>query len=313
MKKVRVYICLLFAILFIGCETPISVSLPGKENKKVIEGWIENDKPAIVIVSSTIPYFSTIDTSDIFASVDRNAIVRVTDDMGNSEQLQLGFSMEHFFGVLGGAYIGKNIKGIPGHTYTLYVETGGKIYTSQTTIPKETVMVDSLEMKTLFSNDTTATLRIFFHDDPTTYDCYRFFLKIKDLDLIYSQIHNGAFDDLMFNGSGGSYEMLRRPMSNLPISGRTQEERDSYYRASFLKGDIIHVKSVTTDKATYNYWFLLQTNLSTGSNPFFPPVNYPTNIEGENAAGIWSGYHARYDTIEFHSKDSIVKRYGSGF
>ena len=311
MKRSRIYIWLLIGIIFLGCETPISIEIPNKGKTKIIEGWIENDQPAVVIVSSSIPYFSKIDTAAIFGSIDRNAIVKISDDMGNTEQLHLGFSLDHIFGVLGGAYVGSTIKGVPGHTYTLYVETGGNVYTSQTYIPTSLVQIDSFELRKFPGVDTAATLRMYFHDNPDTYDCYRFFLKIKDLDLIYSQIHNGAFDDLMFNGNAGSYEMLRRPMSNLPISGRTQEERDSYYRASFLKGDIIHVKSVTTDKATYNYWFLLQTNLSTGSNPFFPPVNYPTNIEGENAAGIWSGYYARYDTIEFHNKDSIVKRYGS--
>ena len=312
-KNTTIYICLLFLVLcFCGCETPVSVKLPGKENKKVIEGWIENDQPAVVIVSNLLPYFSTIDMETILASVDTNATVRITDDMGNTEQLGRGFSFDHFFGVLGYAYVGKNIKGIPGHTYTLYVESEGKTYTSQTTIPQNPVLVDSLSMQLLFSNDTTASLRIYFHDDPTTYDCYRFFLMIKDLDLIYSPIHNGTFDDLLFGGSAGSYEMLRRAMSNLPISGRTQEERDNYYRAMFRKGDIIYVKSTQVDKKTYLFWFPLQTALSTGSNPFFPPVTYPTNIEGENVAGVWSGYHARYDTIEFHNKDSIVMKYAKG-
>ena len=299
-KNAKVYICLLFLVLcFCGCETPVSVKLPGKENKKVIEGWIENDQSAVVIVSNSLSYFSKIDSAAIFASIDKNATVKITDDMGNSEQLQLGFSLEHIFGVLGGAYVGKTIKGVPGHTYTLYVESEGKTYTSQTTIPQNSVMVDSLSMQMLFSNDTTASLRIYFHDDPATYNCYRFFLMIKNLDLIYSPIHNGTFDDLIFGGSAVSYEMLRRAMSNFSIPNMTQEERDNYYRAMFRKGDIIYVKSTQVDKKTYLFWFPLQTDLSTGSSPFFPPVTYPTNIEGENVTGVWSGYHARYDTIIF--------------
>jgi hypothetical protein len=147
--------------------------------------------------------------------------------------------------------------------------------------------------------DTMATLRIYFHDPAETYDCYRFFLKLHDIDLVYSQIYTGTFDDLTFNGLTGSYEMLRSPVSNFSIPGMSQQERKDYYRSYFLKGDIIYVKSTLTDNATQKYWFPLQTDVSMGMTPFLTPGTYHTNIEGKNVTGIWSGYHARYDTIRF--------------
>ena len=299
MKRSRIYIWLLTGIIFLGCETPISIEIPHKGKTKIIEGWIENDQPAVVVVSSSIPYFSKIDTAAIFGSVDRNAIVKISDDMGNTEQLQLGFSLDHIFGVLGGAYVGSTIKGIPGHTYTLYVESGGNVYTSQTYIPTSTVQIDSFELRKFPGVDTAATLRMYFHDNPDTYDCYRFFLKIKDLDLIYSQIVTGAFDDLTFNGIHGSYELMRRPMSNLSFAGQTQEEWDNYNRPTFRKGDVIYIKSTMTDVATQQFWFPLQTDIALGMNPMSTPEIYPTNIEGENVTGIWSGYNVRYDTVKF--------------
>jgi len=299
MKSSKKYIWLLVGVIFLGCETPISIEIPNKGKTKIIEGWIENDQPAVVIVSNSLPYFSKIDTAAIFASIDRTATVKITDDMGNSEQLQLGFSLDHIFGVLGGAYVGKNIKGIPGHTYTLYVESGGKTYTSQTYIPDTKVQIDSFELRKFPNVDTAAMLRMYFHDNPNTYDCYRFFLKIKDLDLIYSQIVTGTFDDLTFNGIYGSYELMRRPMSNLSFSGQTQEEWENYNRPTFRKGDIIYIKSTMTDVATQKFWFPLQTDIALGMNPMSTPEIYPTNIEGENVTGIWSGYNVRYDTVKF--------------
>jgi hypothetical protein len=298
------------AILFIfnSCETPISITLPHSENVKVIEGWIENDQPAIVVISNSLSYYSDVNLEAIMASVDTNAIVRISDDMGNTERLlrklDLEHSIKHPFGAYGLltqiplTYIGEQIKGIPGHTYTLYIESKGEIYTSQTTIPLNTVQVDSFGLQTLF-NDTMATLRIYFSDPAESFDCYRFFLKLKDLDLVYSQIFTGTFDDLTFNGLTGSYEMLRSPMSNLSIPGMSQQQREDYYRSTFRKGDIIYVKSTLTDKATKEYWFPLQMDVSMGMNPFLTPGTYPTNIEGENVTGIWSGYHARYDTVEY--------------
>lgn len=305
MKTTKIfYAVIVLLLLSNSCETPISITLPHSENVKVIEGWIENDQYPIVVVSNSMSYYSTIDIDAILSSVDTTAIVRISDDMGNMEQLQRKHSLEHIFGALGLlrqnplVYVGEQIKGVPGHTYTLYVESKGEIYTSQTTIPLHTVQVDSFGLQTLF-NDTMATLRIYFSDPAESFDCYRFFLKLKGIDIIYSQIFSGTFDDLTFNGLTGSYEMLRNPLSNMLLSGMSQQQREDYYRSTFRPGDIIYVKSTLTDKATKEYWFPLQTDISMGMTPFLMPGTYPTNIEGENVTGIWSGYHARYDTVEY--------------
>ncbi|MDR0368733.1 MAG: DUF4249 domain-containing protein [Bacteroidales bacterium] len=306
MKTTKLFCFLVLGMLLLnGCETPVSITLPHSENVKVIEGWIENNQYPTVVVSNSLSYYSTIDINAILSSVDTTAIVRVSDDMGNTEQLQRAHSLEHVFGVLGILqqkpllYVGKQIKGVPGHTYTLYVESAGKIYTAQTNIPTHTVQVDSFVLKKPFDVDTAGILRIYFHDPAETYDCYRFFLKLKDIDVTYSQILTGTFDDLTFNGLTGSYEMLRSPISNISMPNMTQQQREDYYRSTFRRGDIIFVKSTLTDKATQEYWFPLQTDMSMGMTPFLTPGTYTTNIEGENVTGIWSGYHARYDTVKF--------------
>jgi len=321
----------ILSFAFWSCETPISLKIPGMENTKVIEGWIENDMPATVVISHSLAYFSGVSVETILASIDTNAIVKISDDMGNTEQLErplyADFIMnypnperilEHCFAYflapgiinrdtmallkLGNqptyAYVGKTIKGIPGHTYTLQVESGGKIYSAQTKIPLNTVLVDSFAFYKR-GNDTTASLRIFVTDRAETYDCYRFFLKIDNLDWHYEQIYMGAFDDLTFNGLSASYEMLRRPQANVGITGMSSAAREDYYRAMFRMGDVIHIRSTMTDKATIDYWFPLQTDIATGGNPFMTPGTYISNIKGENVAGIWSGYHARYDTVRF--------------
>ena len=317
-------------LVFWGCETPISLKIPGKENTKVIEGWIENDMPATVVVSQSLSYFSSVGLETILSSIDTNAIVRISDDMGNTEQLERPLYadlllyypnperiLEHSFAYflapgiitmdtmallkMGGqttyAYLGKTIKGVPGHTYSLYVESAGKVYTAQTKIPLNTVQVDSFAFYKR-GNDTTASLRIFLTDN-AEYNCYRFFLKIENLDWHYEQIYMGAFDNLTFSGKSASYEMLRRPQANVGITGMSSGAREDYYRAMFRRGDVIHIRSTLTDKAAIDYWFPLQTDIATGGNPFMTPGTYISNISGENVTGIWSGYHARYDTVKF--------------
>ena len=317
------------SVIFYSCETPISLKIPGKEDTKMIEGWIENDMPATVVVSKSLSYFSSVSVEAILASIDTNAIVKVSDDVGNTEQLQRQHILDHcftyflvasittdpdalldpniFFKLISlrpYAYVGKNIKGVPGRTYYLHVESEGKVYTAQTTIPLNTVQVDSFALYKR-GNDTTASLRIFVTDNPATYDCYRFFLKIDNLDWHYEQIYMGAFDDLTFNGLSASYEMLRRPQANIAISGMSREAREDYYRSMFKMGDVIHIKSTLTDKAAIDYWFPLQTDIATGSNPFMTPGTYISNIKGDNVTGIWSGYHVRYDTVRFNASSIL--------
>jgi hypothetical protein len=340
MKKQHIVFCIAIFI-FCACETPISLTIQGKEDTKIIEGWIENDKPAVIVISKSLAYFSSVTAEALLASIDTNAIVKISDDMGNTEELQrllysdilkeykeqafdliLNHSFMYFLisniapnplealsdpfilqklsNQKHFAYVGKTIKGKPGHTYNLYVESAGKVYTAQTTIPLNTVQVDSFALYKR-GNDTTATLRIFLTDRVETYDCYRFFLKIDNLDWHYESVYMGAFDDLTFNGLSGSYELLRSPQANIGISGMSNAAREDYYRPTFKMGDIVHIKSTLTDKAAIDYWFPLQMDISMGSNPFMTPGTYISNIKGENVTGIWSGYHVRYDTVRFNA------------
>jgi len=308
------YLVVLFALLlFTACETPISMKLPEKAGTTVIEGWIENGKTATVAISHSLSYYSNIDLNTVFNAVDTAAIVIVTDDMGNSETLQLGMSWEHIFGILGRVYVGKTLKGIPGHTYNLYVKaSNGNEYTAQTYIPENTVNIDS--MKFQINNPATDTLlpiQLYISDDPNTYDCYRFFMNVRNLKIqwslflsgfqyYYSPASGGCFDDLTFNGQNIGIELLRTPASNLSFSDMSREERREYYRAFFKPGDTVSICSALTDISTYKYWFALQLDIESGGmNPMVVPGHYKTNLEGKDVTGIWSGYHARYDTIIF--------------
>ena len=110
--KLIYHSCLFLLIIFLSaCETPISLTIPHHKNPLVIEGWIDNDRPATVIVSRSLSYYTEITLATILQSIDTTAQVIVSDDEGNSETLSLGFSADHLYGLLGKAYVGKNIKG----------------------------------------------------------------------------------------------------------------------------------------------------------------------------------------------------------
>lgn len=300
MKKYLVlYICAIAAVL-LSCETPISLDIEGNTSAKVIEGWIENGQPAVVIVSQALDYYAAIDVNTIMNAADRKCIVRISDDEGNEEQLLPGFDFSALYGAIGAAYKGKNMIGQPGKTYHLYVEdSAGNVYTATTTIPHHTVYMDSVKFTNEKPTDTIALARMFFQDDPNSYDCYRFFCMIKNLDICFTPISLGTYDDLAFNGKPMNYEIVRAPMSNMSVSALSPQQREDFNRMYFKKGDTLYVKSTITDTATYNFWFPVQIVTQLGEYSFLSMNTYPTNLQGKNVVGIWSGYNARYDTLIF--------------
>lgn len=283
-------------MLITGCETPIEIDLPEHQQVAVIEGWIENGKPAIVAMSISRPYYSRTSLDSILKSIQTNAKITVTDsNTGVSEQLILGKTNDHIFGVLGKAYLGKNLKGVPGHTYLLHVENNGKKYDASTVIPLHTVQLDSL----YFTRKGRSFLRILFSDPAGEFNCYRFFTKVKGSDPTFGQVYIGTFDDLTFDGKQLNFELVRMPYTNL-FSVQYETIEDLKNATTFHKGDVVYVKSAMTDAATKTFWFALQADLAMTNNMLVSPGVYQTNIresEGHKVSGIWSGYHARYDTI----------------
>ncbi|NLO42052.1 MAG: DUF4249 domain-containing protein [Bacteroidales bacterium] len=282
-----------------SCETPVSLEIPGYVSPLIIEGWIENGRPATVAVSRAMSYYSEVTLSNLLASIDTNAVVEITDEDGRTERLMLRFSADHMFGLLGRVYVGELIRGQAGHSYSLRVKSGDSIYTATTYIPETTVQIDSLYLNIQNPEDTAALIRMRIQDDANAYNCYRFFTKIKGLDMTFNQVSMGTFDDLTFNGMNLFFELTRMPSSNMMVANMTPEEYENYYRVSFRKGDVIYVKSTQTDVATCRYWTSLQAVIAGGQNPFITPGTHPTNIKGNNVSGIWSGYCVRYDTVEF--------------
>ncbi|NLJ82759.1 MAG: DUF4249 domain-containing protein [Bacteroidales bacterium] len=299
MIRVIPFFVVFFALVLSGCETPISLTVPNHKNPLVIEAWIETDQVATVVISRSMSYYSEIDMATILRSIDTTALVEVSDDEGNTEVLSLGFSSEHLYGLLGKVYVGSTLKGKAGHSYHLTVRTKDQIYTASTYIPSTPVLIDSLYFNKVTESDTSSTIRILFSDNADEFNCYRFFTKIKDLDMAFSQVPIGVFDDLTFNGLALNFELVRQPLSNVFTANLSPEEYENYYRRTFFEGDVVYVKSTTIDVETKNYWTSLQSDISGGQNPFTTPGTHPTNIKGENVTGIWSGYNVRYDTLVF--------------
>ncbi len=265
-----------------GCGFDPEFDLPEKEDKIVVDGWIENSDQATVFLTANASYFSSIDSASWRDIVLSRAKVTL-DDGDQSEVLILRKDTRYFPPYY---YAGNEIFGEPGKTYTITAEYGGKIVRSQTTIP-EPVSIDTCYFELLEETDTVGLIVIEFSDPPDEKNYYRIFTMRQGLDERYISTFIMAIDDQYFPGSKISLTLLRAPESQL------YSKEDSYFRI----GETILVKLSSMDKASYDFWSSLQDEILNSSHPFASSLSeIHSNIEGDGL-GIWSGYGSSVDTI----------------
>ncbi|NOY38187.1 MAG: DUF4249 domain-containing protein [Chlorobi bacterium] len=157
------HIILLFTGLLAGlgaCTEKIDLQLDTGEPRIVIEGSISNRQQSqIVKITQSSGYFSTAQPVPV-----EGAIVTLSD---SANQINL---TETFSGI----YLTPPFfAGVPGTEYTLTVETGGKIYTAHSVMPRPPV-IDSIN----FSEDDVDPLlfhiRLYAPESPVPGDHYFF-------------------------------------------------------------------------------------------------------------------------------------------
>ena len=283
-----------------ACETEIDVDLPDYEPKLVIEGTIENDQPAIVMLSRSIPYFANID----FAYISDNMVipdaeVTVTSSDGDRDSLIFQFCPE---APLFLAYVSPTLRGRENTSYTLTVKYGGKEYCAVTTIP-HSFDLDSLWFSypsDIINKDTMRTVRVLMTDDANETNYYRFQVKVscpKFTDRLWISTMPVAFDDKTFNGITFNYELERFGITMLHGVGMSDAQSQAARRLTFRPGDTVYVKHSLMDYNTYRFMSTGGSEAIIGSNPFTNPAPVFSNIEGDNVLGAWCGFASKVDKI----------------
>lgn len=119
--KLNFKICFLLYIsllLFVSCEEVIDIDLNSSQPVLVAEGTIFKDSVAYLRLTKTSDYFD-----DKASSVIEDAVVTLTDDKGLKEQLDY---------IGDGIYLGKEMIGTVGRTYSISFSTLGKNYSANT-------------------------------------------------------------------------------------------------------------------------------------------------------------------------------------
>jgi hypothetical protein len=125
--------------LLLSCQKVIDLKLNTSSSQMVIEGNVfDQFSPDTVRISKSVNF----DSTNVFPPVS-GATVIINDNAGNSETLTE---------IYPGTYITSSLQGVPGRTYTLSVQTGGKTYTANSTMPPA-VAIDSVYLgKSLVTN-----------------------------------------------------------------------------------------------------------------------------------------------------------------
>lgn len=239
-------------LLLTSCTKVIDLDLNSSEPQTVIEGSIGTaGDPTLIKITKSINF----DESNNFPWV-QNAIVTVSDDLGNTETL---------FEKSPGNYSSSTFLGVAGKTYYLNVSSEGKSFTSQSTIPSQ-IYFDSLTVKEVMSTGggpgggqgggTSYKVTVHYSDPADETNYYRFI-----------EYHNGEqqssifiFDDKLANGQSVSTELIS-------------------FNRKINSGDTLSIEMQCIDKPVYEY-FRSFGNLFGGPQNASTPANPYTNIIG---------------------------------
>lgn len=283
--------------MIIGCEKEITVDLPVVDSKTVIEGAIEEGQYAWVFVTKTAAYFAPFDSSVAMNMIDKNARIIVTDGVLVDT---LHLTIDPFtFPFL--KYVGSIIKGQIGKRYWLRIETNGKVYTANTTIPQP-VPLDSLVFKPDIGQDTLGYIWIYLKDPDTLGNYYRGFTKVLGKDPVFLHPYPSVYDDRFFNGQTAEYQLYRgrNPLED-SLYNDNGLDSSGVSRFYYKRGETVVVKIAQIDAKHYEFWYSLEQQFMTEGNPFTSPASVKTNIEG-GAIGVWGGYGASLDTFAIPKK-----------
>ncbi len=308
MKRIiYIFICISIA----SCTKEVQIDIPGYEEQIVIDGVIETDQPAIVLLSSTANIYSPTNLEAYLNGFVSGATVVVSDGSINDTLVEIctdnlppgteeiaaaffGIPVDQLVTLNLCGYFSTQIVGEVGKTYTLNVEVNGESYSSVTSILDPTSL-DSLYWKPEPPLESHGWSWAVLNDPTGLNDAYRWEVKRLNVlpdgtqDPLFYKPFGPFFDDAFFDGL--TFEFAYEN----PINFFDETVSDDY-RGYYEQGDTILVKLSKLGKAEFDFFEKKYNQMYTAGNPFATPTNIPSNIEG-GALGVWAGFSPWSDTL----------------
>ncbi len=239
---------LLIVFAFSACKKVININLNSASPRYVVEGNVTNQAaPYLVSITKSINF----DQDNVYPTVS-GATVVITD-----MTTMLADTLKE---QTPGNYYTTITNGIPGHTYRLYVNAAGNIFTASSTMPP-VVTLDSLYTQNSAFGDRQVLVPVY--TDPAATGNYYHFKEVRN-DTVTDAIQ--IRNDNLINGQ----------VVKLPLNG-----------GSDLKaGDSVTLYLETIDSAVYQYYYSLEQTTNQNSAT---PANPLSNISG-GALGYFSAH-----------------------
>ena len=243
------------ALLFTSCEKVVDIGYNENQSGIIIEGNVTNQiGPYFVKITRSIRLADTLGNPTI-----DNAIVSISDDAGNNDQLIPQGN---------GLYRTTVLKGVEGRTYTLIVKTENKIYTAKSTMPK-LVPFDSIRVDdNTFAGEMEYNLIPKYKDPTAKGNNYRFVLRLNN------KLVNQHFilDDVVINGIVNTLRL---------------EINDDDYKVK--PGDLVSISMECIDEKVALYYKTLALMADSGPGGGTTPSNPPNNLS-DGALGLFSAH-----------------------
>ncbi len=239
----------------------------------VVEGWIENGEPPVVLITTTLPITSEYQSIEDYQEfLVKWAKVTVSD--GENSVVLTGKIDKRYYPPY--VYTTGYMIGQEGKTYHLTVEYDNYYATAITTIPKAP-QIDSFKVERVEGSDSLHYIKACFTDNPNEKNYYQFFVREGTQSRQFIGSYLGSIDDVVLDGP-----------TEVPVYRGHQLIGDRYI-PYFSDRELLTIKFAQVDECSFHFWddYLKDQNLST--NMFFSsPLGVRTNVQG--GIGYWCGY-----------------------
>lgn len=285
------YLCLCLLIFFSACEKAINFSPQNVNTSVVVEAYIENGRPPMVILSRSMDYFSKISPGILAASFIHDAEIFVSNGAKTHKLKEYGVPAGNGYTVyyysIDSSSLATAFVGELNTAYSLRIVSEGKEYTANTTIPALAKTLDSLWWKPAPANpDTTKVVVMSKVTDPAGFGNYiRYYTQVNDS--LFFPPPASVFDDQIIDGTTYEIEVEQGVDRN--------EEIDFENYSFFTRGDSVTVKFANIDRNTYDFWRTMEFSYASIGNPFSSPTKVLGNVKG--ALGYFGGYAVQYKML----------------
>lgn len=280
---------IIYMIVILCCFGCTDAKIPAAESGLVVEGWIENGRHPVVIVTTSVPTTTEYqDWESLYDHLVRWAKVTISD--GEQSVVLTGKYSDDYFPPY--IYTTARIVGEVGKTYWLTVEYEDMTATAVTSVP-EPVELEYVKVKEVEAGyKIVAGIR----DDKTVKNYYRFFTMVEGVDSTYAPSLLGLIDDAV----------LKEDVNEAFVNGQYVVMTDSIKRppTQYLKDDVVRIRFSNMDEQAFNYWTDYDDIASLAASPFFP-VNKRIRSNVSSGMGCWAGYGSSYYRVSI--ADSLAQ------